>query len=208
MVRQQRAEQTRARLVEVAAELFDRYGFAGTNISDITAAAGVTKGALYFHFTAKEELVEAVQETSKALLDEAVAKIAAADLSPVEALIDLSHAVARMLVAEPAVRASFRLARECGDRARPFVDFHQAWWSVVRDLLRAAVRNGQLARNADVSLPLLSMYVGIEALWSSGMSKGDVADLFSDAWRLLLPGLVTAELASELLAEDGPGAAG
>jgi AcrR family transcriptional regulator len=203
-VRQQRAEQTRARLVEVAAELFDRYGFAGTNISDITAAAGVTKGALYFHFTAKEELVEAVQETSTALLADAVAKIGAADLTPVEALIDLSHAVARMLVTEPAVRASFRLARECGDQARPFVDFHEAWRSVVRELLRAAARNGQLARNADVSLPLLSMYVGIEALWSSGMSKDDVADLFADAWRLLLPGLVTAELASELL---GPGSA-
>lgn len=204
-MRQQRAEQTRARLVEVAAELFDRYGFAGTNISDITAAAGVTKGALYFHFTAKEELVEAVQDTSTALLAEVVSKIASADVSPIEALIDLSHAVARMLVTEPAVRASFRLARECGDRAKPFVDFHHAWWDVVRDLLRAAAKNGQLARNADVSLPLLSMYVGIEALWSSGMSKDGVAELFTDAWRLLLPGLVTAELAEELL---GPGAAG
>lgn len=206
-MRQQRAEQTRARLVEVAAELFDRYGFAGTNISDITAAAGVTKGALYFHFTAKEELVEAVQETSKALLADAVAKIAAAGVSPVEALIDLSHAVARMLVNEPAVRASFRIARECGDRARPFVDFHHAWWSVVREMLRAAARNGQLARAQDVSLPLLSLYVGIEALWSSGMSKDDVSELFADAWRLVLPGLVTAELADELLTDE-PGAAG
>jgi AcrR family transcriptional regulator len=205
VVRQRRAEQTRARLVEVAAELFDRYGFAGTNISDITAAAGVTKGALYFHFTAKEELVEAVQETSTALLADAVAKIAAAGLSPVEALIDLSHAVARMLVSEPAVRASFRIARECGDRGKPFVDFHHAWWSVVRELLRAAARKGQLATARDVSLPLLSMYVGMEALWSSGMSKDDVSELFTDAWRLVLPGLVTAELADELLA-DGPGA--
>ncbi|MCP2199009.1 ScbR family autoregulator-binding transcription factor [Lentzea flava] len=200
-MRQQRAEQTRARLVEVAAELFDRYGFAGTNISDITAAAGVTKGALYFHFTAKEELVEAVQDTSTALLADAVAKIAASGVSPLEALIDLSHAVARMLVTEPAVRASFRIARECGDRAKPFVDFHHAWWSVVRELLRAAKRNGQLVTASDVSLPLLAMYVGIEALWSSGMSKDDVSDLFSDAWRLLLPGLVPAELVDELLAE-------
>jgi AcrR family transcriptional regulator len=199
VVRQQRAEQTRARLVEVAAELFDRYGFAGTNISDITAAAGVTKGALYFHFTAKEELVEAVQATSTALLAEAVAKIAAADLSPIEALIDLSHAVARMLVNEPAVRASFRIARECGDKAEPFVNFHHAWREVVRELLRSAAKNGQLVRNADVSLPLLSMYVGIEALWSAGMSKDGVAELFTEAWRLLLPGLVSPEIADDLL---------
>ncbi|MFI6099270.1 ScbR family autoregulator-binding transcription factor [Lentzea sp. NPDC051213] len=201
MVRQQRAEQTRARLVQVAAELFDRYGFAGTNISDITAAAGVTKGALYFHFTAKEELAAAVQETSTALLGEVVSKIAAADRPPVQALIDLSHAVARMLVTEPAVRASFRFARECGDRAEPFVDFHHAWWNTVRELLRAASANGQLTGTSDVSLPLLALYVGIEALWSSGLSKTDVATLFADAWRLVLPGLVTAELAGELIVE-------
>jgi len=39
-----------------AMELFARHGFAGTTIKDIALLAGVTEGALYRHYSSKEEM--------------------------------------------------------------------------------------------------------------------------------------------------------
>ena len=46
-----------------AIDCFARYGYAGTSIDRIARAAGVTKGALYYHFRDKEQLLaESVSE--------------------------------------------------------------------------------------------------------------------------------------------------
>ena len=47
----------------IAIDCFARYGYAGTSIDRIARAAGVTKGALYYHFRDKEQLLaESVAE--------------------------------------------------------------------------------------------------------------------------------------------------
>jgi len=48
---------TRQRILDVAARLFAAHGFAGTSIRDIAADLGLTKAALYYHFSSKEELL-------------------------------------------------------------------------------------------------------------------------------------------------------
>ena len=50
----------REQLMKAAAELFVRHGYRKTSISDVTEAAGVSKGALYLEFASKPELYEAV----------------------------------------------------------------------------------------------------------------------------------------------------
>jgi AcrR family transcriptional regulator len=53
----------RKELMAIAIDCFARYGYQGTSIDRIATAAGVTKGALYYHFRDKEELLfEAVQD--------------------------------------------------------------------------------------------------------------------------------------------------
>src|ERR1051325_6970118 len=49
-----RGEQSRRELVSIAIDCFSRYGYQGTSIDRIARAAGVTKGALYYHFKDKE----------------------------------------------------------------------------------------------------------------------------------------------------------
>jgi AcrR family transcriptional regulator len=55
-----RAEATRRELVAAARDLFLRDGYAATSPNDIAVACGVTKGALYHHFTTKTGLLDAV----------------------------------------------------------------------------------------------------------------------------------------------------
>src|SRR5579863_3761953 len=55
-------EATKAALVTAARQLFGVNGYARTSIDEIVAAAGVTKGAVYHHFSDKEGLFQAVFE--------------------------------------------------------------------------------------------------------------------------------------------------
>ncbi|MER7578839.1 TetR/AcrR family transcriptional regulator [Kitasatospora sp. NPDC097691] len=110
---QERSERTRGRLVEAGAGLFDRCGYAGATLGEIAAAAGVTKGALYFHFASKEDLARAVFEQAERSLRSACGDQRAVD-SPLQALIDAGYWLVDALGADPVVRAAFRLGRAGG----------------------------------------------------------------------------------------------
>ena len=55
-----KAEQTRAYIIEKTAPVFNKKGYAGTSITDLTAATGLTKGSIYGNFTNKDEVALAV----------------------------------------------------------------------------------------------------------------------------------------------------
>ncbi len=65
--------ETRANLLATGRKLFGASGYADTSIEDIAAAAGVTKGALYHHFSGKDDLFRAVYEQVKREITDHVA---------------------------------------------------------------------------------------------------------------------------------------
>jgi len=72
------AEQTRDSLLAVAEQLFLEKGVAKTSLANIAKAAGVTRGAIYWHFADKDALFTAMHEQVKLpfdlLMEEAIAK--------------------------------------------------------------------------------------------------------------------------------------
>ncbi|MFD6749883.1 TetR family transcriptional regulator, partial [Streptomyces anthocyanicus] len=56
MAKQDRAIRTRQTILDAAAQVFEKQGYQAATITEILKVAGVTKGALYFHFQSKEEL--------------------------------------------------------------------------------------------------------------------------------------------------------
>jgi AcrR family transcriptional regulator len=58
--RARRAEETRRALIAAGRDLFTEHGYHGVGVRDITARAGVTRGALAHHFTDKQGLFLAV----------------------------------------------------------------------------------------------------------------------------------------------------
>ena len=61
----EQGDATRDALVEAARQLFGTQGYADTSLDAIVRRAGVTKGALYHHFSGKESLFRAVYEVVK-----------------------------------------------------------------------------------------------------------------------------------------------
>lgn len=53
---------TRKALMQSGTKLFEEYGYAATRVQAIVDAAGLTKGAFYYHFGAKEELLSALHD--------------------------------------------------------------------------------------------------------------------------------------------------
>ena len=66
-----KGEVTRQKIIEQAAALFNRLGYAGCSMQDIMAATGLEKGGLYRHFSSKEELAEEAFRYSLARVTEA-----------------------------------------------------------------------------------------------------------------------------------------
>lgn len=68
-----KASETRAKIIQQAAGLFNQQGYAGSSMSDIMRVTGLQKGGIYNHFNSKEELALAafdfaIQLSSKKFL--------------------------------------------------------------------------------------------------------------------------------------------
>ncbi|MFD7080914.1 ScbR family autoregulator-binding transcription factor [Streptomyces sp. NPDC002181] len=191
---QERSERTRRKLVHAGAEMFHRNGYANATLLEIAAFAGVTKGALYFHFASKDELAAAVQLRGCELLREAVRELRASCRSPLQILVDTTHWLALNLREEPAIPASFRITKECaGLPEQPATDFHRIWLAEVCGLLREARDAGELraeGRWESIESLVAAAACGIEALAATGMPYAELQRRVSGLWSLLLPSLV------------------
>ncbi len=63
-----KAERTTAYIIETVAPIFNKLGYVGTSMSDLTEATGLTKGALYGNFENKEALALAAFEYNRSKL--------------------------------------------------------------------------------------------------------------------------------------------
>ena len=57
-----RKDNRRDRILDAAAYCFSRTGYEGTPVRDISTAAGILPGSIYYHFASKEELLGAVHD--------------------------------------------------------------------------------------------------------------------------------------------------
>ena len=82
----EQADATRTALSAAARQLFTERGYAATSTTEIVERAGVTRGALYHHFAAKDELFRAVFEQLEGEVTEHVAHQALTSDDPLEQL--------------------------------------------------------------------------------------------------------------------------
>ena len=67
------SQETASKIFHQAMRLFLAKGYHGSSIDDITRAAGITKGALYWHFKSKEDLLnKIIEEFEKRFIDQMI----------------------------------------------------------------------------------------------------------------------------------------
>jgi AcrR family transcriptional regulator len=83
----ERREATRGAIVEAATELFSERGFEQTSVADILELAGISRGALYHHFAAKDDVFAAVFVVTSSVAIRETARQIPPDATPIDALI-------------------------------------------------------------------------------------------------------------------------
>ncbi len=148
---------TRQQIMEAAMSLFGRQGLTGTSLVDIAREAGVTRGAIYWHFDNKEDLFVALMNEMCEPMQELVE--ACTDPSERDPLglikVTLRHLL-RSLQERPANRQLFRVLFNLMGQA-PTDD--KVWSMLLRQLqgyrdhlalsLANAVAHQQLPANLD-----------------------------------------------------------
>ncbi|GGO42998.1 TetR family transcriptional regulator [Streptomyces daqingensis] len=199
MVKQERAARTRQLLLQAAAEVFVREGYARASLSTISARAGVSNGALHFHFETKNLLAEAVEECAAATLRRIAVAANEAPGSALQRLIDATHRLMAALHQDVVVRAGFELCAAAGRRGGG-PDLRREWQDRVVKLLAEAERKGDLAEGvtaADAAMAVVTSTVGFEMLGSR--DRAWVApETVARFWELLLPRLSRPEVLGEL----------
>ncbi|MFH9856171.1 ScbR family autoregulator-binding transcription factor [Streptomyces althioticus] len=199
MAQQERAVRTRNAILRAAGEVFDELGYEAATISAILQRAKVTKGALYFHFSSKEELAQAVltrQLTS-------VPRVPRRDLALQQGL-DEALVLAHMLAAgEPLVRGSVRLTVEQGspqdglDRRAPM----EGWIEHNVEILSAARDNGELLPRVDVAAAakmFVGAFTGVQILSKVMTDRADLVERVADLQRHLMAGVAVPAVLVQL----------
>ncbi|RII06892.1 A-factor receptor protein [Streptomyces sp. YIM 130001] len=143
MSKQERATRTRRALIQSAANLFEECGYVPARLTKISAGAGVSRGALHFHFENKAAVAEAVEQEAARALHHAAQSVLSADTGAVQQLVDVTHTFAYMLRWDVVVRAGFQL--NCEGHVETGVNFRQEWQDCMTALVTRAHEEGALA---------------------------------------------------------------
>ena len=147
-----RAAGSRGELTAIAIDCFARYGFQGSSIERIASLAGVTEGAIYYHFRDKEDLLAAAVGDRIAEFEARVER-ACTGATPEEALrriaeVCIEHARSDdrprfiiTLMAE-SIETNARVAAELAAMMRRFRAF-------LRNLVRRGQELGRFRADAD-----------------------------------------------------------
>lgn len=202
---QQRAVATRAAVLLAAARVFERHGYAAT-ISQILDEAGVTKGAMYFHFDSKESLAAAIVAEQSNWRQ---GNIEPAQC-PFQRVVDISHRFVRALTEDVLVRASIRLTLERNtfgaEDPSPYTD----WFDAIREMLEEAAQVKDLlprvAPEAAARL-IVSAVTGLQLISEAQTRRADIKERLLEMWEVLAPALVTPHALAHLDLTGSPGAA-
>lgn len=77
-----RKDNRRDRILDAAALCFSRAGYEGTSVRDISTAAGILPGSMYYHFASKEEVLGAVHDEGLRKVKTKVAEAIARESEP------------------------------------------------------------------------------------------------------------------------------
>ncbi|MFB7330423.1 TetR/AcrR family transcriptional regulator [Streptomyces adustus] len=192
MARQERAIRTRRAILEAAGAVFDEHGYTTTTIAMVLERAEVTKGALYFHFSSKESLAQAV-------LDEQV-PFGAVPSQPckLQEIIDMTFVVGMRLLSNSLLRGSVRLAV---DQAVPsgidFAEPFRQWAGRLTELMEEARAQGELlptVRPRDTVELLVGAFTGIQLMSRALTGRADLAERLSVLWTHMLPSIAVPGL--------------
>jgi len=181
------AAATRDSILDAAEKLFVQQGVSRTTLQHIATEAGVTRGAIYWHFDDKGALFNAMMERATLPLEAELQVLDQAEsLDPLGDLRDYMMAVLRRTVEDPQARRVFEIVTLKVE----FVDDDEMaavrqrrrenlanWMARAERRIRLAKDQGQLSCAGDPATAALAMWAIIDGLIRNWMFDPEKFDL-------------------------------
>ena len=219
MVRKTKEEalETRARILETAEHIFSEQGVAHTSLQDIAAAANVTRGAIYWHFKNKIDLLDAMLQRVKTPMDEAIRSSSGSSTtdplgqlrqSALQALNLIHDDASARRVCEILIFKCEYVA-ETADLQRRHHEDRNTCLEHYEVAFRNAINRGQLPANVNprhAAIGLHAMVYGLLMDWLLAPAEFDVREVGGNMVENFIAGLMNTKPASteSVIEADGP----
>ncbi|MET9011983.1 ScbR family autoregulator-binding transcription factor [Streptomyces olivaceoviridis] len=201
-VKQERAVRTRALVARAAAEVFAECGFAGASVTKITQRAGLTLGAMYFHFENKEALA---REIVRSQPDRVTPPHESRGL---QHAIDITLTWAHQLLDDPFLLAGARLVMEQDLFIGPEENSHQQWTEVMAQDLALAQKEREVRANVDVNAVarlVVNACTGAQMHAHLESGRRDLPQRVTEMWNVLLPTIATPSALHRMRLDESRG---
>lgn len=197
------AQQTRENLLDAAEQLFAARGVSRTSLQDIAKAAGVTRGAVYWHFADKSELFNAMMSRTTLPMEDSLKSIDTEHVTePLTELKASMMEVMRRIVHDPRTQRVFDIATmkveyidELSGIRQRHMDVHRSYRDHVEATLRRAQALGQIAAGHDAHLLAVSHMAMVNGLihnWMLDQTQYDLIACADASFDLFVNGLKPA----------------
>src|SRR5262245_42760481 len=189
----QEAAATRNRILDIAERAFSVRGVARTSLDDIAQAAGVTRGAIYWHFRNKAALFSAMLARVTLPLEEAAARMG--DERHADPLAAVKHSMLTALLkiaTDPQCRRVFEIVchkceyvEEMAEVRDRYVEMRGRCLASIERGLRNAVRNGALPPTVNPRLAAVGLHALLDGLIANWLLDPRYFPIERDAERLV-----------------------
>lgn len=200
---QQPVQETRDRILASAARVFGQKGFERSSLDEVAADAGMTKGAIYWHFKSKNDLFFALLDqrfqlhTSPLMVDLATMVSSGAD--PKAGMMEMFRAGMQRCVEDPAWA---RLYLEClslgrnEDVRERLSSFYDQVWDMSAHFTRELQGRGLAATETDPHTAAVfwaALFDGLVLAWLIKGGKLDLDQLLPGIFNMLWRGIAAPE---------------
>ena len=156
-------QETYDNILSAALDLFVSRGFEGTTVDAIAEAAGVTKGAIYFHFATKDDLLLALlDQVENNFVDPMDRRVRRAGPSGRDKFVAFAHqqselGIGRTKLAILAIKTSSDFADGDARFAPRIRQIYRRLYDIVEDIIELGKARGEF--RADISTRQLASFV-------------------------------------------------
>jgi AcrR family transcriptional regulator len=196
VVRQARSEVTRRRIIDAAVELFNDDGYFNTGLGDIIERAGITKGALYHHFSSKEALAAAIIDEASDILLKSFQGTTRSQSPALECMIHGALVVVELGNTDKLVRMGALLLRMFAKFSQVSTLNYKTWLAEMSTQARRAQAEGDLRADIDAETAgdfIVSAILGTELISNAVSGGHDLLVRVTRTWELLLPAVASEQ---------------
>ncbi len=187
------AQETRSRLLDTAEHVFNERGVSRTSLAEIAESAGLSRGAIYWHFKNKLDLFNAMMERVTLPMEQVTDEFADTSLTdPVGYIRDHSVAILKSIDKNPQIQRVFEImSHKCEyvDEMAPLRDRHLEGRTDcvmhIEDGFRNAIKKGKLPKTVNPRLAAIGLHALIDGLIMNWLLDPKYFSLPRDAEKMI-----------------------